>query len=114
MFFYRAADLQRAFHRCFRSIVKDQRHAVAGRNRNQAAGCFSGAELFGAADDPIQSLEQAALLVNQKVRVTNNVYEQDMRDLELNFFLNLSGHLVTRPLQRQSNSIIRFASIVDI
>jgi len=32
-----------------------------------------------------------------------------MGDLQLNFFLNLSGHLVTRPLKLQFNSIFCFA-----
>jgi len=32
-----------------------------------------------------------------------------MADLQLNFFLNLSGHLVTRPLKLQFNSIFCFA-----
>jgi len=32
-----------------------------------------------------------------------------MGDLQLNFFLNLSGHLVTRPLNLQFNSIFCFA-----
>jgi hypothetical protein len=32
------------------------------------------------------------LFVNRKLGVTNDVDEQNMRDLQLNFFLNLSGH----------------------
>jgi len=31
-------------------------------------------------------------------RIADNVYEQDMADLELNFFLNLSGHVLRPPL----------------
>jgi hypothetical protein len=38
--------------------------------------------------------------------VFTNVDEQNVRDLELDLFLSLSGHLVTRPLKRQFNSII--------
>src|SRR6266567_2906100 len=66
--------------------------AAFGDLLTAVAVCLSGAELFGAADDLIQSLEQPSLLVNQKLRVTNNVYEQDVCDLELDLFLNLSGH----------------------
>jgi hypothetical protein len=35
------------------------------------------------------------LLGNEQFRVTNNIDEQDVADLELDFFLNLRGHLVT-------------------
>jgi hypothetical protein len=36
------------------------------------------------------------LLVNGKLRVTNDVDEQDMGDFELDLFLALNGHLVVR------------------
>ena len=57
MFFYRAADLQRAFHWRLRRVVKNQRHPVAGRNCNQPMVCVGFAELFGATDNLIQQLE---------------------------------------------------------
>jgi hypothetical protein len=34
------------------------------------------------------------LVVNRQLGVTNDVDEQNMRDFQLNFFLNLSGHPV--------------------
>jgi hypothetical protein len=36
------------------------------------------------------------LVVNRKLRVANDVDEQDMGDLELDLFLDLNGHLVGR------------------
>jgi hypothetical protein len=38
----------------------------------------------------------APLLVNQQLRVTNDVHEQDMGNLELDLFFDLSGHLLPR------------------
>ncbi len=35
-----------------------------------------------------------ALLIDQELRVTDDVDEQDMGDFELDLFLNLNGHLV--------------------
>jgi hypothetical protein len=36
------------------------------------------------------------LIVNRKFRVANDVDEENMRDLELDLFLDLNGHLVVR------------------
>jgi hypothetical protein len=36
------------------------------------------------------------LIVNRKVRVANDVDEENMRDLELDLFLDLNRHLVGR------------------
>jgi hypothetical protein len=33
------------------------------------------------------------LVINRKLRVANDVDEQDMGDFELDLFLNLNGHL---------------------
>jgi hypothetical protein len=54
-----------------------------------------------------QFINRRALIVNRKLRVANDVDEQDMRDLQLNFFLNLSGHPVKL---RENKSIHNFAS----
>ena len=42
-----ATDLQRAFHRIFRTVVKDQRHAVAGRELEQSVLALSLTILIG-------------------------------------------------------------------
>jgi hypothetical protein len=34
--------------------------------------------------------------MDRQLRVTDNVCEQHMRDFQLNFFLNLSGHMDSR------------------
>jgi hypothetical protein len=43
-----------------------------------------------------QLSDSCVLVVNRKLRVANDVDEQDMRDLELALFFDLSGHLVGR------------------
>jgi len=45
-----------------------------------------------AANGLSQFINRRALIVNRKLRVANDVDEQDMGDLELDLFLNFSGH----------------------
>jgi hypothetical protein len=45
-------------------------------------------------EDLLQGLQLVALLVDQQFRITNDVNEQDMADLELNFIFNVGGHRV--------------------
>ena len=47
------------------------------------------------ADDLGERIAYGALLVNQQLRVANDVDEQDMRDLELDLFFNFGGHSMT-------------------
>jgi hypothetical protein len=79
----RFADLDCAPDRCFRSISKHQRAAVPGRQAQEFASCFGQAELFGATDNLLQRFELFTLLVNKQLRVTHDVDEQDVPDLEL-------------------------------
>jgi hypothetical protein len=63
----------------------NERSTIACRQSKQFAFSFSRAELRSAAHNPAQHLELFALLGNQQLRVANNVDEQDMPDLQLNF-----------------------------
>jgi hypothetical protein len=89
MLFHCATDLQRAFHRRFRRVVKHQRHPIAGRNRNQPMICFGFTELFGAANNLIQHLEQAPLLIDQELGVADDVDKEDIGDLKLDLLFYL-------------------------
>src|SRR6476469_3580185 len=93
----RATDFNRALRRRFLTGVKDQRHAVAGRNFYQPTRSFGFLVLIRTADDCRQLINYCPLLVNRKLRVTNNVDEQDMRDFEPNLFFNLGGHVMNLP-----------------
>jgi hypothetical protein len=53
-------------------------------------------KLFGGANNPVQFLNRRVLVVNRKLRVANDVHEQDMGDFELDLSLDLNGHLVVR------------------
>jgi hypothetical protein len=92
VFFESATDFDRALRRRFRAAVKDQRHPVTGGNLNQSASRFCAATFFRAADDLVEGVNQSPLLVNRKPGVAGNVDEQDVGDLELDFFLNFGGH----------------------
>ena len=78
----RAASLESAFDRCFGTVVKNQRHPVAGGNFNQSARLFRSLELLRATNNSVQRVEQRALLINHQLGVTDDVDEQDMPDLE--------------------------------
>ena len=78
MLFESATDFDRALRRRFRTGVKDQRHPVAGGNFNQSASRFCTAKFFRAADDLVEGVNHRPLFVNQKLRIPNNVDEQDM------------------------------------
>src|SRR5438128_9242921 len=94
MFLNRAANLHCALRGCFRTCVEDQRYAVARRDFKQAARGFGSLKLFGGANDPVQFLNRRVLVVNRKLRIANDVDEQNMSDFELDLFLDLNGHLV--------------------
>ena len=78
----RAASLESAFDRCFGTVVKNQRHPVAGGNFNQSARLFRSLELLRATNNSVQRVEQRALLINHQLGVTDDVDEQDMPELE--------------------------------
>ena len=94
MFLESAADLHRALRRRFRTRVKCQRHTVPGWDPSQTARGVGSLKLLGRANNPVQFLNRRVLVANRKLRVANDVDEQDMGDFELDLFLDLNGHLV--------------------
>src|SRR5437588_630825 len=86
-----------ALPRRFRTRVKCQRHPVAGWNPSQTARSFGSLKFLGRANNPVQFLNPRVLVANRKLRVTNDVDEQDMGDFELDLVLDLNGHLGGRP-----------------
>src|ERR1700737_4824423 len=92
MLFESATDFERAFHWLFRALVKNQRHAVTGGDLDQSGRGFGVLNLLGCANGLSQFVNRRALFVNGKFRVANDVDEQDVGDLELDFFLNFGGH----------------------
>src|SRR5437762_12225506 len=93
MFLERAADLHSTLRRRFRIGVKNQHHPVASWDPNQTVRGFGSLKLLGHANNPVQFLNRRVLVVNRKLRVANDVDEQDMGDFELDLFLDLGGHV---------------------
>src|SRR6266545_4720946 len=87
----RPRNLQRAFHWRFRARVKNQRHSVTSRNLDQSSCCLGLAKFIRAPNDLVERVEQSPLLIYYELGVTDDVDEQDMANLELNFLFNL-GH----------------------
>jgi len=73
--------------------MEDERHAIAAGAFNQSASRLRLSDSLRTPDNLVQPITQSALLINRVRRVTYDVHEQDMGDLELNLFLNLGGHL---------------------
>jgi len=51
-------------------------------------------KLFRGANNLVQFLNRRVLVVNLKLRVANDVDEQNMGDFELDLFLDFNRHLV--------------------
>ena len=58
--------------------------------------------LIRTADDCRQFVNYRPLLVDRKLRVTNNVDEKNMRDFELDLLFDFSGHLAISRIVRKS------------
>src|SRR4030095_8683774 len=76
----RATHFSRTLRRRFLTSVEDPRHDVAGWKFYQSTRSFRFLVLIRTADDWRQLINYCPLLVNRKLRVTNNVDEEDMRD----------------------------------
>ncbi len=61
------------------------------------------------AHDLLSLLRLVALLVDHSLRITDDVDKEDMPDLKLNFFLNVSGH----PVKLPENKSIIISLLVD-
>ena len=105
MLLKRAADLHRALRGRFWTRVKDQHHPVASWDPNQTVRGFGSLKLFGGANNPVQFLNRRVLVVNRKLRVTDNICEQHMRDFQLNFLFNLGSHMDLHGNARRTDTL---------
>src|SRR5207237_2787310 len=80
-----------------RTFIEDQRHAVAGRDFQYTIGRFSFLELLGQANNPVEFINSAVLFVNGELRVADDVEEENVRDLKLDFLFNFGRHPVMLP-----------------
>ena len=77
------AYFQRTLRRGFRVVEKYQRHSVARRKTNQLAGRFRFTKMRRLTDNFVQLVQDLALIIDQKLRVTHHIHEKDMTDFEL-------------------------------
>ena len=108
-FFESATNFERAFHWLFRALVENQRHPIARGNLDQPAGLFRDLKFLRGTNNLVKRIEQRSLLVNQQLRVTDDVYEKDVPNFQLNLFFNFGGHLLAR-IVRNSASYIKQGS----
>ena len=92
MTFQFPANLDRAEDRRFGAGAENERATVARGQAEQFAFRFRQLELLRAAHDLLQCLKQVALLGDEHFRVTDDVDEQDMPDLELHVWKMLGRH----------------------
>ena len=69
----RLADFQCAFNRSFGRCGKDQRHTIASRQPSQFTVSIGGMELVSTADNVIKLLLELLLLVNEQLRVADDI-----------------------------------------
>ena len=63
----------------------------------QGAGRIRLSKLLRLSNDLIERLADGTLFINRQLRIANDVHEQNMTDLELDLFLDLSGYARERP-----------------
>jgi hypothetical protein len=61
--------------------------------------------LFAHTNNRVQVLNPGVLLVNRELGVTDNVEEEDMRDLELDLFLNFGSHMDSHGNARRNDTL---------
>src|SRR5215467_8911368 len=93
MLLYRTANLQCVFHRRFRRIIKNQRHPITGWNCYQTMVSVGFPELLRLADDLVERLEQAALLIDQQLGLADDVDKEQGGYLELDLLFDLRHRL---------------------
>ncbi len=96
-------DLERALHRIFDGAGEDQRHAVTCRKKDELARRLRCAHRVRLMHNLVQLLQRFRLLVDQQLRVTDDVHEEDMGNLEAQLRLLLVRHL-RRELRRGAQS----------
>src|SRR5262249_12805175 len=89
-------DFNRASNRRLDGISKDQRHPIPCGNPDQHAVGVRCPELRSVSYDFIECLESFALFVEQQFRVTHNVHEKNVNNLQLKLGLRISGHIAIR------------------
>src|SRR6266487_734173 len=99
MMFELPANLDRAEDRRFRAGSENERATVTSGQAEQFTFPFSQAELLRAAHDLFQCLQLLALLGDKQFGITDDVDEENVPDLELDLFFNLSGH-INAPTER--------------
>jgi hypothetical protein len=87
-------------YRRLRAIEKNERHSIAHRKPDQFARRFRGADLFRVFDDSGELLLEFTLFVEEQLRVTDHVHEQDMPDLQMNIGFRVSGHIAQDALTK--------------
>ena len=91
----RLRDFQGAQCRCFRIVSEHECSTVTCRQTQQLAFGLGRTELFRPAHDLPQFLNLLGLFVDAQFGVTNNVDEEDMRDLHSQFVCFGFGHRMT-------------------
>lgn len=91
--FQRLTNLQRGLRRRIWFGKKDKRHPVSGRETDEVFIRLAASELVRGSDELIELLKQLCLLIYKQLRITDDIDEQDMRDLRLKIRFRFSGHM---------------------
>jgi hypothetical protein len=80
--FVRLVDFNRTPHRRIRGCQKNQGDAIAGGNGDEFPGRRGFLKLAGFANEIVQSLDKGGLLVQESLRITDDVDEENVADLK--------------------------------
>src|SRR4029077_11149236 len=76
------ADFHGTLDRLLGTVIKDQRHSVAGRNLLQSSGGRRLIKLVRTADGLVESVHQALLLIRWARGISDDVDKENVRDLQ--------------------------------
>ncbi len=84
-------------HRSFRAVKKHQGHAITGRKPDQFGRGIGRLEMWRVPHQARQLGNDCGLLIDEQRRIPDNVYEQDMCDLQFGLRLEIISHLLVCP-----------------
>src|SRR5258708_30870293 len=89
-----AADFHGALDRLLGTVIKNERHSVAGRNLHQSARGRCLLEFVRTANNLVELVHQGLLFIRQARGITNDVNKENVRDLQAQLRFRLLRHKI--------------------
>ena len=110
----RLLNLNRALDRRFGSRKENERHSITSRKADQTSARFGRAKGRTIAHHVAQALLQSPLLIGQQFRITDDVHEQDVANLQFRSRLRDCRHdALSLSLPAQSSQIVAGRAMIS-